>query len=82
MPGMSLIQNERTKLTANALDRASTACLTVGALGPAVASLYGLGGMGATAPSHGVLIALGSVFWLAAAGVLHFMARSVLGRLI
>ncbi|MFS8039046.1 hypothetical protein ACI7BZ_19165 [Xanthobacter sp. AM11] len=77
---MSLIQNERTKLTANALDRASTACLTVGALGPAAASLYGLGGA-ATAPG-GVLIAVGSLFWLAAAGVLHFMARSVLGRLI
>lgn len=79
---MSLIHNERTKLMANALDRASTACLTVGALGPAVASLYGLGAAGAAAASHGVLIALGSVFWLAAAGVLHFMARSVLGRLI
>lgn len=79
---MSLIQNERTKLTANALDRASTACLTVGALGPAVASLYGLGGAAAASPSHGPLIALGSVFWLAAAAVLHFMARSVLGRLI
>lgn len=56
---MSLIQNERTKLTANALDRASTACLTVGALGPAAASLYGLDGTGA--PPHGVLIAIGSV---------------------
>jgi len=77
---MSLIHNERTKLTANALDRASTACLTVGALGPAVASLYGLGAAGAI--SHGLLVALGSVFWLAAAAVLHFMARSVLGRLI
>ncbi|OYZ91831.1 MAG: hypothetical protein B7Y01_01975 [Xanthobacter sp. 17-67-6] len=77
---MSLIHNERTKLTANALDRASTACLTVGALGPAVASLYGLGNAGAA--SHGVLIAVGSIFWLMAAAVLHFMARSVLGRLI
>ncbi|MFH1554100.1 MAG: hypothetical protein ABII76_04450 [Pseudomonadota bacterium] len=77
---MSLIHNERTKLTANALDRASTACLTVGALGPAVASLYGLGS--AVAPSHGVLITVGSIFWLIAAAVLHFMARSVLGRLI
>lgn len=77
---MSLIHNERIKLTANALDRASTACLTVGALGPAAASLYGLGQ--AAPPSHGVLIAVGSLFWLAAAGVLHLMARKVLGRLI
>ena len=36
--------------------------------------------MGAAGPSHGVLIALGSIFWLAAAGVRHFMARSVLAR--
>ena len=77
---MSLIHNERTKLTANALDRASTACLTVGALGPAVASLYGLGNAGVSA--LGGLIALGSLFWLIAAAVLHFMARRGLGRLI
>lgn len=40
---MSLVHNERIKLTANALDRASTACFTVGVLGPTVASLYGIG---------------------------------------
>ena len=33
---MSLIHNERTKLLANALDRASTACLAVGVLGQAL----------------------------------------------
>lgn len=31
---VSLIDNERTKLLANALDRASTACFTVGILTP------------------------------------------------
>ena len=75
---MSLIHNARAKLTANALDRASTACLTLGALGPAAAYLYGIGG---GAGAHGLLVGLGSVFWIAAA-MLHFMARSVLGRLI
>ena len=29
-----MIENERTKLIANALDRASTACLAVGVLAP------------------------------------------------
>lgn len=62
------------------LGNAAIACLTVGALGPAVASLYELGNAGT--PSHGVLIAVGSIFGLMAAAVLHFMARSVLGRLI
>jgi hypothetical protein len=37
---MSLVHNERTKLLANALDRASTASLTVGVLAPIAAALY------------------------------------------
>lgn len=73
---MSLIHNERTKLTANALDRASTACLTVGVLGPAAAALYGMGG----SALHGWII-IGAVLWLSAAAVLHFMARRTLGSL-
>jgi hypothetical protein len=40
---MSLIDNERTKLLANALDRASTACFTVGILTPAAGYLYNIG---------------------------------------
>ena len=40
---MSLIDNERTKLLANALDRASTACFTVGILTPAAGYLYNVG---------------------------------------
>jgi hypothetical protein len=62
---MSLIHNEQTKLTVNALDRASTACITVGVLGPVVAALYGVG-------SHVTAgwIALGAALWLIAAGVL------------
>ncbi len=76
---MSLVRNERTKLLANALDRASTACFTVGVLGPAVAALYGVGGPGAVPAA---VIAFGSLFWLLAAVVLHIIARAVLGRLI
>ena len=74
-----LVENERTKLLANALDRASTACLTVGVLGPSVAALYRLGGT--TGESHGILVAVGSVLWIVAAVVLHRMAHRVLGRL-
>ena len=34
-----MIENERTKLLANALDRASTACLAVGILAPLAAAM-------------------------------------------
>jgi hypothetical protein len=37
------VHNERTKLPANALDRASTACGTVGVLTPVSSILYGWG---------------------------------------
>lgn len=76
---MSLVHNERTKLLANALDRASTACLTVGVIGPAAAYLYGVGGTGGVA--SGFLIGLGSLFWLAACAMLHWLARKALGSL-
>jgi hypothetical protein len=69
---MSLIHNERVKLLANALDRASTACLAIGVLGQAL-----------TLPPTGQLwISLVSpVAWIFAAIVLHLIARRVLGRL-
>lgn len=73
---MSVVHNEQTKLTANALDRASTACLTVGVLGPSAAALYGLGNT-----MTGAWIAIGAVFWLSAAGMLHFMGRRTLRSL-
>ncbi|MBB3811355.1 hypothetical protein [Pseudochelatococcus contaminans] len=76
---MTVIHNERTKLTAAALDRASTACLTVGALGPLVAVIYGLG---VTAGLRdGIFVAVGSILWLFVAGALHIMARHHLGRM-
>jgi hypothetical protein len=36
---MSIVRNERIKLIANALDRASTACIAVGILAPIVTTL-------------------------------------------
>jgi hypothetical protein len=71
---MTMIQNEQTKLLVNALDRASTACVTVGVLAPVAAILYGASGT-----SFGFwAFALGGVIWLSAALALHLVARMVL----
>ena len=73
---MSLIDNERTKLLANALDRASTACFTVGILTPAAGYLYNVGNL------RGVMdiptLLGGLVGWLFAVVALHYMSRRVL----
>ncbi|WIJ24379.1 hypothetical protein [Devosia sp. RR2S18] len=74
---MSLVENERTKLLANALDRASTACVTVGLLAPIAAVIYGASGTAVTPWTF----ALGGVIWLLAAVALHLGARFVLGGL-
>lgn len=74
---MSLHHNERTKLLANALDRASTASLTVGVLAPVAAAFYNVGG---NRVSTGTLI-LGAVVWILAAVSLHLLARWALGDL-
>lgn len=68
---MSLIANERTKLFANALDRASTACVAVGLFTPIVT------GNTVTAAS-----VFGFMAWILAALVLHLLAHYVLGDLI
>ncbi|WP_200290673.1 hypothetical protein [Rhodospirillum rubrum] len=75
---MTLIENERTKLLANALDRASTACLAVGVFGPTAATLYNLGDI--TYP-RGIILATGGFIWLSAAVTLHLLARRSLGGL-
>lgn len=72
---MSLVDNERTKLLASALDRASTACLTVGVLAPIAAAFYTSAG-----PPIGPLL-IGVFAWMSAAGILHWAARWVLRTL-
>lgn len=73
---MSLIKNERTKLLANALDRASTACIAVGLIAPTVTT------MNTGNPLHLSWIALmSSGSWILAAIALHLGERHVLGRL-
>lgn len=74
----ALIDNERTKLLANALDRASTASLTVGVLAPIAAVIY-------TVPATGTepwVFMLGGTVWFSAAIALHLIARLVLRGLV
>lgn len=67
---MSLIRNERVKLFASSLDRASTACVAVGLFTPIVQSGVGSG-----------FSLLGFMAWILAAAVLHLFAQHVLGEL-
>jgi len=73
---MSLVINERTKLTATAINNVAVATIATALIAPAVSFVYG---SPATGP-HGwwFLIALA---WCAAGVVLHLTARGILGRL-
>jgi hypothetical protein len=70
---------ERIKLVANAFDRASTACFTVGIATPLAAYVYNVSAF------RGVIgvgtLALGLTGWLLAALSLHVLARHALTRL-
>jgi hypothetical protein len=67
-----LIENEHTKLAANALDRASTACLAIGIFAP-VAGVVQSDALRFTA---GLTLSLAG--WFAAGIVLHLSARYIL----
>ncbi|WP_165218719.1 hypothetical protein [Affinirhizobium pseudoryzae] len=71
-----LVQNERAKLSAAAIDRLSTACVAVGFITPLV-SLSG----STIVPSWSLELVFSTVTWLVAAFILHLMARHVLRRL-
>ena len=74
---MSLIHNERTKLSAAALNTAATSCFTVGVLAPMAAAFYNIG------PGRGSFqsVAFGALIWLSAASFLHYHGRRILGGL-
>jgi hypothetical protein len=76
---MSLIDNERTKLLANAFDRASTACFTVGIATPLAGYLYNVADFGSMVSWQRLAVTV--VGWFVAAVALHLMARVFLGRL-
>jgi hypothetical protein len=74
---MSLIHNERIKISANALNTAGTSCFTVGVLAPIAAVFYKSG----SGPAPVGLIALGTLIWLFLASFLNYCARRILGGL-
>ncbi len=74
---MSLIHNERTKLTANWLDRAGTAAITVGVIAPLATALYGIG----PASILPAILIVGVAVWFLTGLGLHLAGRYVLSRL-
>tara|TARA_R110002020_G_scaffold10364_2_gene39919 strand:- start:8959 stop:9213 length:255 start_codon:yes stop_codon:yes gene_type:complete len=76
--GLNPAEVEQTKLLANALDRTSTACVTVGVVTPIAALLYGIG---PTAVQLGLAVLGYFLGWLMIAVFLHYMARRVLRKL-
>jgi hypothetical protein len=74
-----IVDNERAKLLANALDRASTAMFTVGILTPCVSYLFNLQNIRDTLGLSGLALFVALSF--SATAGLHLLARSVLGDL-
>ena len=73
----NLVRNERLKLVAGALDRASTACIAVGLIAPVSAAIYQV-----ALPQTGIgIFIVGAVIWILAAAGLHLFAQRVLGGL-
>jgi hypothetical protein len=71
----NLIHNERAKLIANALDRASTACFTTGILVPTAAAILGQ----STVALDYLCAAVG--FWAVPGTILHIEARRAITTL-
>lgn len=75
---MSLIHNERTKLTATSLNTVAAATGVTGVIAPLVAVFLGLPTSGTVSA---IAFALATIVWFLFALVLHLLAWYVLGRL-
>jgi uncharacterized membrane protein YkgB len=73
---MSIVDNERTKLLANAIDRAGTACFTVGIATPLAGYLYGVIAFDMRISGLWLLVTAGA--WFSATCGLHYIAREIL----
>jgi hypothetical protein len=73
---MGAVHDEQTRLLANAIDRGSTACFTIGIATPIAGFVYNVSGFRSTI--GGGELASGLVGWLIAAVLLHFGARRIL----
>ena len=72
-----LVENEKTKLIASALDRVSTGCFVVGILGPYAAVIYG------TSPTlGGELLLFSALCWFAIGVYTHTLGQWVLESLL
>ena len=71
-----LVENEKTKLLASALDRVSTGLFVVGVLGPYAAIFYGT-----STPLSGDLFLLSIFSWFAGGAIIHVAAQWVLENL-
>ena len=78
MTDLNPAEIEQTKLLANAFDRASTACITVGVVTPLAGYLYGITNFSQISLGRAAFY-LG--YWLLSAGLLHYLARRSLRRL-
>jgi hypothetical protein len=76
---VSLVHNERTKLTANYLNTAATGFLGAGVVAPLAAAVFGLTGPGS--PVSTLTLAFGILIFFAVSIGLHIAARYVLKRL-
>ena len=74
---MFLIQNERTKLTANWLNALAAALVAAGVFAPAAALVYGVSQL----PRAGLPLALVILGCFAGGVFLHWLGRVLLGRL-
>jgi len=75
---MSLIHNERTKLTATATNGVAIASIVAGFVTPLAALTFGVPGPATRGAILTVIVALA---WLAVGVGLHLLARALLGRL-
>lgn len=75
---MSLVHNERTKLTATWLNALASGMVVTGVIAPAVAVFYGVLGPG---ESGAAIIGISGLVWLFTGTALHFIALATLRRL-
>jgi Mg/Co/Ni transporter MgtE len=76
---MSLIRNERTKLSATALNSVGIASIAAGFITPLAAVTFGVPGAGAGGP---LITTFAALAWLIVGLVLHWLARRLLGGLV
>lgn len=75
---MTIIQNKRTKLTANWLNALAAGVIVTGVVAPSIVLLFQIA---SGAFDHLWLILTASSVWLSMGFALHSVARAILGRL-